>query len=350
LPIKEQTNIISLKEGGTPLLRGKRLANELGIKHLYLKDETRNPTWSFKDRGSAVGVSKALEIRANGVSCVSSGNMAASTAAYAAKAGMRCHILAPAKTPAEKVVQMLISGATVFLIDRPYPEICKVGLEISNKYRIYSIHNDAPMRVDGQKTSSYEICEQLGWRVPDKVIIPTSSGGNISGHWKAWKELHLIGFTEELPSMVAAQAEGCCPIVKAFKQGREKTEYFENPKTIATAIANPDPPSGERVLKILKETKGMAEAVSDNEMLEAQKILARTEGLFAEPASAASIAVLKKLLEQGNIDKDETVVCVITGTGLKDVKSAIQKTAEPFKLKSWDEYRNLSKTLLAKPS
>jgi len=347
LPIENPLHIVSLEEGGTPLWKSERLANELGVKNLYLKDETRNPTWSFKDRGSSVGVSKALEIDAKAVGCVSTGNMAASVAAYAARAGIKCIILVPSKTPLEKMVQMLISGAQVFSTDKPYPELCKVGLEASREHGIYSLHNDAPMRIEGQKTSSYEICEQMRWKVPDKIIVPTSSGGNVSAHWKAWKELRSIGFVEELPSMVVAQAEGCCPIVKAFKQGKEKTEYFENPKTIASSIANPDPPSGERVLKILRESEGLAEAVSDQEMLEAQKLLARTEGLFAEPAGAAPIAALKKLLEQGKVERDEVVVCVVTGAGLKDTKTAMKACGEPIRLSSLSEYRSLLETLLA---
>jgi len=347
LPVKDPSKIVSLEEGGTPLIRGKRLAEALGLKNLYLKDEMRNPTWSFKDRGSTVGVSKALEIGAKAVGCVSTGNMAASIAAYAAKANLKCVILVPAKTPIGKLAQMLISGAHIVSIDKPYPELCELGLETSREHRIYSVHNDAPMRIEGQKTSSYEICEQLEWKTPDKIIIPTSSGGNVSAHWKAWKELRSLGFAEDLPAMVVAQAEGCCPIVEAFKEKKEEIEYFEEPKTIASSIANPYPPSGERVLKILKESRGIAELVSDQEMLNAQKFLAKTEGLFAEPAGAASVAVLKKLIDNGMVERDETVVCVVTGSGLKDVKSAVKACGEPIRLSSVDEYQSLLKKLLA---
>jgi len=348
LPIKDLSNMVSMNEGGTTLQKSVRLAKEIGIKNLYLKDETRNPTWSFKDRGSSVGVSKALEIGANAVGCVSTGNMAASMAAYAAKAGLKCVILIPSGTPLEKIVQMLICGAEVISMEKSYPEIYEVGLEISREYGIYWVHADAPMRIEGHKTSSYEICEQLGWGVPDKVIIPTSSGGNISAHWKGWKELYSIGFVEKLPSMVAIQAEGSCPIVKAFKAKKEIVEPFKEARTIAHSISNPDPPSGQRVLKLLKESEGVAEAVSDRELLDAQKILAETEGIFAEPAGAASIAGLKRLLKEGVIDRDETVVCVITGAGLKDVKSAMKIAGEPLELKSWDECRHLLRSLKRK--
>jgi len=348
LPIQDLSKVVSMSEGGNFLHKSVRLAERLGIKKLYLKDETRNPTWSFKDRGSSVGISKALEIGARAVGCVSTGNMAASMAAYAAKAGIKCVILIPSGTPLEKMAQMLICGAEVISMGRPYPEIYKVGLEISKEYGIYWVHADAPMRIEGQKTSSYEICEQLGWKAPDRVIIPTSSGGNISAHWKGWKELSLIGFIEKFPSMVSIQAEGCCPIVKAFKDRKEFIEPFKKARTIAQSISNPDPPSGQRALRLLKESKGIAEAVSDRELLDAQKILAETEGVFAEPAGAASIAGLKKLLEEGVIDKNEEIVCVITGAGLKDVKSTMKVCGKPIKLKSWEECQQLLKSIKKK--
>jgi threonine synthase len=347
LPVMKYSSIVSMEEGGAPLHKSRRLAKELGFKNLYLKDETRNPTWSFKDRGSSVGVSKALEMGMKAVGCVSTGNMAASLASYAAIAGMRCLLLVPLKTPLEKVGQMLISGADVVSIDKPYHEINEVGLETSRDYGIFWVHNDAPMRVEGQKTSAFEISEQLGWQTPSKVIIPTSSGGNFSAFWKGFREMQSIGFTEDLPSMVVVQAEGCSPIVEAFKEGRETTTPFKSPDTIVSSIANQSPPSGERVLKIIKESEGLAEASSDDEILEAQALLARTEGLFAEPAGAAPIAVAKKLLENGTLDPGETVVCVITGSGLKDAKSAMKKCGEPSKAMTWGEYRSLVEKILA---
>lgn len=346
LPLEDLSRIVSLDEGGTPLLRSKRLADKLRLKNLYLKDETRNPTWSFKDRGSSVGVSKALEIGAKAVGCVSSGNMAASVAAYAARAGVKCFVLVPSEAPLEKLVQMLIYGANTFSVGAPYAEICKVGLGTSRGYGLYWIHNDAPMRIEGQKTSSMEIWEQLGWKVPDKIIVPTSSGGNLSAHWKAWTELHSMGFIEDLPSMVAVQAEGCCPIVRAFRQKRENIEHFGEPKTKVSSISNPDPPSGKRVLKILQKSCGMAAAVSDEAMLNAQELLARTEGIFAEPAAAAPIASLEELLRTGFVDKDETIVCVITGAGLKDTKSAAETCGKPYQLNSLGEYSQLVRDLL----
>ncbi len=344
LPIADVSQVVSLNEGGTPLHKSVRLAQLLGIKNLYLKDETRNPTGSFKDRGSSVGVSKALEIGA-AVGCVSTGNMAASLAAYAAKAGIKCVILLHAETPAEKIVPLLIYGAQVISLPKPYPEIYQAGLEISQEYGLYWVHSDAPMRVEGQKTCAYEISEQLGWQVPDKVIIPTSSGGNISAHWKGWKELRQMRLTSKLPSMVVVQAEGCCPIVKAFKERKEDVEPLTEVRTIAHSISNPAPPSGRRVLKLLGECGGLAEAVSDEELLQAQKMLAETEGIFAEVAGAASVAALKKLLARGLAKGEETVVCLVTGTGLKDIKTAMKTGGKTLKVASWAECRQVLTTM-----
>ena len=340
LPVSQEKHVVTLSEGWTPLRRSWRLAEALGLKEIYIKDETRNPTWSFKDRGSSAGVSKALELGLKAVGCASSGNMASSLAAYAAAAGIRCLVLVPSQTPEEKVVQMEICGAQVVGVEKPYPEICSVGLETSGEWGIYWIHNDAPLRVEGQKTCSYEVAEQLGWNTPDWVVIPTSSGGNLSAHWKGWLELERIGWTRDFPSLVAVQAEGCSPIVKAFKEHRESVSYFEEVSTIASSISNPFPPSGERVLRILRDSRGIAESVSDAEMLRAQTLLASTEGLFAEPSSAASIAVLSKLLRSGSIDPAERIVCVITGSGLKDVKHAARREARPLVFKDWGEYRS----------
>lgn len=345
LPIGDPSKIVSLDEGGTPLLRASRLGEAMGLKNLYLMDETRNPTWSFKDRGTSVGVSKALEIGAKAVGCVSTGNMAASTAAYAAKAGIKAVVLIPSGTPTEKIVQMLICGAEVVAIKAPYPRIFEVALESSREYGIYMVHSDAPMRIEGQKTTSYEVCERLGWEAPDHVVIPTSSAGSISAQWKGWRELQELGLIEALPAMAAIQAEGNAPIVKAFKGGRDHVEPTKEPKTIAHAIANPDPPSGRRALKILRESEGVAEAVSDREILKAQRLLARTEGLFAEPAGAVPVAGAKRLLEQGLIERGERVVCTITGAGIKDVESAMTGCGKPRELESLDGYPSLLKRI-----
>jgi len=339
LPINNKVNMISLMEGGTPLIKSTTLAKELGIKELYLKDETRNPTWSYKDRGTAVGVSKAIEVNAKAVAAASTGNMGSSISAYSAKADIRCIILITAKTPIEKVVQILIHGANTFAVDQPYPELYRMLFEMSEKYRVYLVHSDSPMRVEGQKTAAFEVCEQLAWICPDKVIIPTSSGGNISAYWKGFLEFNTLKFIARVPNMVCIQAAGCAPIVKAFKEGRDYPEPWLSPETVAHSISNPNPSlaSGRRCLDLLKKSNGIAEDVSDDEILGAQKLLAKTEGIFAEPAAAASIAGLKKLINNGYICSDDRVVCVITGAGLKDVKSALKNCKSPLNIKTRDE-------------
>ncbi|MFC1802756.1 threonine synthase [Thermoproteota archaeon] len=340
LPIINQKNIISLKEGGTPLIKASKLGELFKLKEVYLKDETRNPTWSFKDRGTAVGVSKGLEIGAHAVGCVSSGNMAASLAAYAARAGMKGLILVPRKTPMSKIAQMLICGGKVASIEAPYPKISHYFLKNSVEAGIYSIHADAPMRVEGQKTVSFEVAEQLGWDIPDWLLIPTSSAGNLSAVWKGWQELNQIGIAESKPKMGVVQAEGNSPIVRSFKKGLDYVEVNKNPETIASAIINPDPPSGKRALRILRESRGYAETASDKEILDAQHLLAKTEGIFAEPAASVPIACMKKMAELGVIDANEKVVILITGSGLKDVGTALKTVQSPIELKSLDEIKN----------
>ncbi|MEM4726989.1 MAG: threonine synthase [Candidatus Bathyarchaeia archaeon] len=339
LPISNPENIVTLQEGGTPLIRAERLGREMGLEELYIKDETRNPTWSFKDRGSSVGVSMALEIGAGAVGCASSGNMAASLAAYAARGGIRCVILVPKGTPLGKVAQTLICGAAVASVDAPYPEICREALRGGRGLGLYMVHNDAPMRVEGQKTISFEVAEQLGWEVPDWVLVPTSSAGNFSSIWKGWLELMELGMIERLPKMGLVQAEGNSPIVRSFMKGLDQVEPNPEPRTIASAISNPDPPSGRRALRILKESGGTAEMASDEEILKAQKILAEREGVFAEPAAALPVACAKKLVEEGTIEPDERVVLIITGAGIKDIDPALPRLRRPYELKSLRDVR-----------
>ncbi len=337
LPVRDQGSIVSLQEGGTPLVKAGRLGEELGLEELYVKDETRNPTWSFKDRGSSVGVSMAVEIGAGAVGCVSSGNMAASMAAYAARAGVRCVIVVPRKTPMGKIVQMLVCGASLASVEAPYPVITRTFIENSFSAGVYSVHNDSPMRVEGQKTVSFELAEQLGWEAPDWVIVPTSSAGNFSAVWKGFTELEVLGLTAGRPRMGLVQAAGNAPIVRSFRKGLDHVEPNPNPKTIASGITNPDPPSGLRALSILRESKGYVEMAPDDEILEAQSQLARTEGLFVEPAAAVPLACLKKMLADGVVASDERVVLVVTGSGLKDIDAAMTSIGKPVELSSLDE-------------
>jgi len=346
LPVRGD-RIVTLFEGGTPLLRSERISRLFGFRNLFFKDESRNPTGSFKDRGSTVGVSKALEIGAKAVGCASTGNMASSLSAYATKAGLKCFILIPHGTPMEKVLQTLYYDPKVFSLDLPYPELYKLSFEASLNYGLYLVHSDSPMRVEGQKTVAYEICEQLGWKAPDIVIIPTSSGGNFSAIWKGFMEFYELGFIDKLPRMICVQSSGCAPIVEAFKSGGGLKPWGDA-KTVAHSISNPNPSlaSGNRVLRILRNFKGIAESVSDDIILNLQKILAISEGLFVEPASAASVAVLRKLMDYGDIDKDETIVCILTGSGMKDLSAIKSYVGFPFKIESRDEFLEEVKRLL----
>lgn len=348
LPLKDQSEVLSLNEGGTPLHKSQRLAEKFKLDFLYLKDETRNPTWSFKDRGTTVGISKAIEVGAKVVGCASTGNMGASVAAYSARGNVKCIILTPKGTPLEKIVQILIHKPIVFSVNLPYPELYKMAYGMTETHGVYLIQSDTPQRVEGQKTTAYEICEQLDWQPPDVMIVPTSSGGNISAIWKGFKEFYTLGLIDELPRMVSIQSEGCAPIVRAHREGKDTPRPWLNPHTIAHSISNPNPlfASGKRVLKLLRESKGLAIAVSDEEILGAQKLLASREGLFAEPASAASIASINRLIELEMVDKNDKIVCLITGSGLKDVKSTVKKLNRPIEIQSKGQFREILKTII----
>jgi len=338
-PIKEDRNIISLHEGFTPLLKAEKLGKELGVYNLYLKDETRNPTFSFKDRGSAVGVSVAKEFDFNAVICASTGNMAASLSAYAAKAGINALILIPGGVSEEKIAQISIYEPMIFEVGRPYPELYRMVFRIIEKYDIVPIHSDSPLRIEGQKTIAFEILEQLDWKVPDWIIVPTSSGGNLSAIWKGFVEFHTLELIDELPKIIAVQSDGCAPIVKAFKEKKESVEPWGEPKTIAHSISNPNPAlaSGNRVLRILRECGGYAEAVSDKKILDAIRLISSKEGIFAEPASATSVAVIDTLLNENVIDRTDYIVSILTGSGLKEIKSIKNVARKPIKVKSLEE-------------
>lgn len=323
LPVHDPSLRISLAEGGTPLIRCPELGRKLRMRNLYTKLEGLNPTGSFKDRGSAAGVSFALERKMKAVGCVSTGNMAASTAAYAARARVRCFIFVPTFVTAEKVTQTLAYGARLISVkDLAYDQMYDQSHMIGSKEGIYMINSNSPLRVEGQKTFSYELCEDLNWAVPDWVVIPTSSGGNIYAVWKGFKEFKQLGFIDKLPKLLLAQTEGCAPIATAFKRERDKVEPFPNPHTIATALLNPKPPGGDRALRAVRESRGTASTASDQQILEASRELASSEGIFCEPAAATGYAVLKNLVKEGVIQPDETVVLDVTGVGFKDMKAA----------------------------
>lgn len=327
LPVNRNTPVISLCEGNTPLIYAgqlSRLAGK-GIK-VYLKFEGLNPTGSFKDRGMTLAISKACEKEAKAVMCASTGNTSASAAAYAAKAGIRCIVLIPEGAIAlGKLSQALIHGAKVLAVRGNFDASLELAKEITAKYPVTLVNSLNPYRIEGQKTGSFEVCDCLG-EAPDFQIMPVGNAGNITAYWKGYKEYKKTGKIAKLPKMLGFQAAGACPIVKG--------KPVKNPETIATAIRIGNPASWKSALLAREESGGIIQAVSDNQIIAAYKILAQKEGVFAEPASAASIAGLLKLAQDGYFKPQSKVVCILTGHGLKDTERAIKSAKPPKAVKA----------------
>jgi threonine synthase len=334
MPIHEAAPIVTLNEGGTGLYLSKRLAVEIGLEQLYVKNEGQNPTGSFKDRGMTVGVTKALELGARHVICASTGNTSASLAAYAARAGLKCTVLIPSgKIAYGKLAQAMIHGARVLQVRGNFDQALEFVLKIAEKHNnIYLLNSINPFRIEGQKSLGFEICEQLNNQAPDRIVIPVGNAGNISAVWKGLTEFYKLGFIKKLPKMTGIQAKGSAPIVRAIKTNSDEIIPVEKPETIATAIRIGAPVSWKKAVNAIRESHGTAETVTDEEILDAQKMLARIEGIFVEPASASSIAGLKKLVSNGVISKDELVVCIATGHGLKDPDTAIKQCEKPIEV------------------
>lgn len=319
LPISDRSKVVSLGEGGTSLNRCDRLGRYLGLREVYVKNEGENPTGSFKDRGMTVGVTKALEMGMKRVACASTGNTSASLAAYAAKAGMECIVLIPSgKVALGKLVQALIYGARVIQVRGNFDDALEMVKKLCTTQPIYLLNSINPYRLEGQKTIAFEIWDQLDGKIPDKVIIPVGNAGNISAIWKGFRELYTMGLVKNLPRMIGIQAEGAAPIANMIKMGLDEIKFVEKPETVATAIRIGSPVNWKKAARAIKESGGVAETVSDEEILSAQRLLAKMEGIFIEPASAAAIAGLIKLAKNGLVEPNDLVVCVATGHGLKD--------------------------------
>lgn len=332
LPRMKQKSPISMGEGGTPLHRCDRLGKKIGVRNLYIKFDGMNPTGSFKDRGMTVGITKAKDLKVKGVVCASTGNTSASLAAYASLAGIRCIVMIPSGAIAlGKLSQTMMHGATVFAVKGNFDDALSLVMKSSSELGLYVLNSVNPFRPEGQKTAAYEIVDQLG-EAPDSLVIPVGNGGNNAAYWKGFSEFRELGLAKSAPRIFGIQAEGAAPIAKAFEKGADKIEPVRDPETIATAIRIGNPANWLKTLKAIRASKGTAIAVSDEEIILAQKIIARSEGLFVEPAAAASLAGLIELLEMGKIDKNERIVCVATGHGLKDPDGAIRVSEKPIEI------------------
>ncbi len=340
LPVGSNRSITTLNEGGTGLHHCRRLGGKVGLRKLYVKNEGENPTGSFKDRGMTVAISKAQELGKRRVICASTGNTSASLSAYAARAGMECIVFIPqGKIAAGKMLQVLMHGAKIVQVKGNFDQAFEAVVRLAHKREeLYLMNSLNPFRLEGQKTLAFEIVDQLGGKPPDITVFPVGNGGNISASWKGFNEFQELGVVKDRPRMIGIQAERAAPIARAFKQRRSLIRPVTNPQTVATAIRIGSPVNAPKVLKALRESGGLAETVSDPEILEAQRELARLEGIFVEPASAASIAGLKKLLEGGKIDRSDMIVCVTTGHGLKDpsVGELLPRTQTSYTLKNTD--------------
>ena len=324
-PVTETTPRVTMLEGGTPLIPADRLAAECGLSRkgvkVYCKLEGANPTGSFKDRGMVFAVAKAIEKGAKAIICASTGNTSASAAAYAAKTGLDCYVLVPRGNIAMgKLAQALMYGATVVCIDGRFDDALRSVREIARKHPICLVNSINPDRIEGQKTAAFEICDALG-DAPDYLILPVGNAGNITAYWKGFKEYHAAGRASKRPRMVGFQAEGAAPIVRGVP--------VEHPETVATAIRIGNPASWEHAVRARDESDGLIDMVADEEILRAQKVLASAEGVFAEPASCASIAGLFKLAQRDYFKEGSTVTCVLTGNGLKDPDIALKRSAAP---------------------
>jgi threonine synthase len=319
LPVGDGTPVVTLQEGGTPLVRSDSLSDETGCQ-VYLKYEGTNPTGSFKDRGMTVAVSRALEQGAHAVVCASTGNTSASAAAYAARAGLTCAVLVPAGGVAlGKIAQTMAAGARVLEVNGGFDLALEVTRKLAAGHPVVLVNSVNPDRLQGQKTLAFEVCDVLG-RSPDYHLVPVGNAGNITSHWIGYREYHDDGVIDRLPALFGFQAEGAAPIVRGHP--------VDEPRTVAGAIRIGNPASWHRAVAAAEESRGEILAVSDDDILSAYAGVAE-EGLFAEPASAASVAGLLQLSAAGRLERGGTVVCVLTGHGLKDPDVAVSRSAPP---------------------
>jgi threonine synthase len=333
LPVDTRSELPALPVGMTPIVDAPRLASALGVGSLKLKDDGRNPTGSFKDRASAVGVVKAREFGKEAIACASTGNAASSLAGFAAATGLKSFIFVPERAPEPKLAQLLIFGANVLRVKGSYDQAYYLCQDACAKYGWYN-RNCAvnPYLIEGKKTAGLEIAEQLGEDITDWVVFSVGDGCTLAGAWKGLKEMRQLGLISRLPRMLGVQAEGSAPLAEAFQNKRDGIRPVE-PHTLADSIAVGQPRNWRKALRAVRESKGAMISVSDSAILEAMKQTARLAAVFAEPAGAAGVAGVVQALQQGIIQSKETVLVVITGNGLKDAKSALQVTTAPVDLR-----------------
>jgi threonine synthase len=319
LPVESDENVVTLGEGWTPLLRTERLGQKLGLRNLYIKDESQNPTQSFKARGMSTAVSMAKELGARKLAVPSAGNAAGALAAYSARAGLECFIFMPSDTPLANVVECEQTGAHVTLMDGL---ITDCGAEVGRRKEAEGWFDVStlkePYRIEGKKTLGYELAEQLGWTLPDVIVYPTGGGTGLIGMWKAFDEMEKMGWIgPERPRMVTVQAAGCAPIVRAFDEGKRFAEEFPNAATVASGLRVPRAIGDFLITDALRESGGTAIAVTDEELIAATREIGAAEGLFCAPEGAACLPALRKMIEAGQVKPEERVVLFNTGAGVK---------------------------------
>jgi threonine synthase len=323
LPVVDPANEISLGEGDTPLLPAARLGAELGLSRLYVKEEGLNPTGTFKARGLAAAVSKARELGVRKVIIPTAGNAGGAMAAYAARGGLEACICMPADTPLANQVECRVTGADVVLVDGLISDAARQASEKATAEGWFDLSTfKEPYRVEGKKIMGYELAEAFQWELPEVIVYPTGGGTGLVGMWKAFDELEKLGWLKDhaRPRMVAVQAEGCAPVIKAFDAGAEACEFWTGAHTVASGLRVPRSFADRLILASLRESRGAAIAVSDGSLLDAQRRLAAREGIFAAPEGAATLAALEKLVQAGWVHPDERIVLFNTGTGLKYIQ------------------------------
>jgi threonine synthase len=317
--VQQDANIVSLGEGFTPLLEARRLAREYGLQRLWIKDEAQNPTGSFKDRGLCLAVSRAKELGVRKIAIPSAGNAGGSLSAYAARAGIEAYVFMPKDTPSANQIEAQQYGARLTLVDGLINDCGRIIAERKSAEGWFDVSTlKEPYRVEGKKTMGYEIAEQLNWKLPDVIIYPTGGGTGLIGMWKAFSEMEEMGWIgNKRPRMVSVQASGCAPIVKAFNEGKDNAEPWQNANTVASGLRVPQAVADFLMLQALRESKGTALSVSDDEMLAEIPRVGRAEGIFFCPEGAACVAALRQLTQQSWIQPTDEVVIFNTATGLK---------------------------------